>query len=174
MPFWPCSFMEAGGQDVKGAGANCSSKPAGRDFLCFSSQSSLTRWKHDRKLLLYFQNAEQSTMLCLPNYSSWLRGWEKERKVTFVFFQLLWWRKTITQRNDCSRKAEFPWSQGFTRSRKKQQEALYAFHSFYEPNLVLCFLCPELPPNCRSPKYRFCITRPALRKASSCTYWRPS
>lgn len=60
-------------------------------FCLFSSQSSLIRWKHDRKLLPHFQNAEQCTMLCLPKMPqhSSVEGRKEENLLFVSFFQLL-------------------------------------------------------------------------------------
>lgn len=75
---------------------------------------------------------------------AWLKGWKKGRKLS-CFFQLLWWRKTIIQRNDFSSKAKFPWSHSFTRTREKNSMRFFStFLSLYEPTLVLSFLSLKL------------------------------
>lgn len=39
---------------------------------------------------------------------------------------------------------------------KNSKRLFYAFQSFYEPSLVLRFLCPKLAHTCRLSKYKFC------------------
>lgn len=100
---------------------------------------------------------------------------ERKKSNFFVFFELLWWRKTIIQRNDFSRKAEFPWSQGFTKIEEKNSKRLFcAFHSFYEPNLVLYFLCPKLLLIADYLSINFALFTQLLFYSNWCTYWKPS
>jgi len=89
-------------------------------------------------------------MLCFPNYSAWPRGWDKGRKITFLCFFSFCGEERLSFKGTISPgKQNFLGVKALRGSREKQQEAFYAFRSFYKPNLVLCLLCPKLAPNCR-------------------------
>lgn len=126
MPFWHCFFRGVGRQDMKGAGADCSSKPAGGYFVCLVSRAPLLdgntigNWSHTFKI----QNRLPCSV-CPTSQPAWLRGWERGRKLTFLcFLSFSSGARPSFKRMISPGKQNFPGVKALPGSGKNQQEAV--------------------------------------------------